>query len=304
MKWFYNLQAKYRILITIASWVPFVLFAVVSGGNVPDALVMLIPVLAAPGVIFTVLAVQAHKKEHPAEEKKQEPVQKEHENGTAAEESKVHIEYTFVDSAPTVDDREYNVKCEYVQLTTKKSIKEFRASNSYIVLDLETSGLSKYKNEIIEIAMLKVQDGQKADRFERLVKPSEPITAKIEKLTGITNDMLAAAPSFDSIADDVVSFIGNDILVAHNAKFDIGFLSAALEPREVNLKCVDTLAVARKALPEFDNHKLQTLISHYGVAETQSHRAMDDVECTQEIFVRLCDDILSHVNKKTPTETT
>lgn len=304
MKWFYDLQAKHRILITIASWVPFALFAVISGGNVPDGLLIVDVLFIALGVVFTVFAVRAHKKEHPAAEKKQEPVKNERKEDVETETSKVHIEYTFVDSAPTANDRECNVKCEYVQLNTKKAIKEFRVSNSYIVLDLETSGLSKYKNEIIEIAMLKVQNGQKVDRFERLVKPSEPITAKIQKLTGITNDMLATAPSFDSIADDVVSFIGNDILVAHNAKFDIGFLSEALEPRKVNLRCVDTLAVARKALPEFENHKLQTLISHYGVAETQSHRAMDDVECTQEIFVRLCDDILSHVNKKISNEST
>ena len=303
MKWFFDLKGVYRILITVASWLPLFLLAIISGGNLPDALVLVIPVLAAPGVVFTILAVQAHKKEHPVPPEDKKSIEKKNNEKTTKEDtSKVHIEYTFVDLSQSSNDRESNVECQYIWLDTKKAIKEFRASNSYIVIDLETSGLSKYKNEIIEIAMLKIKDGKKVDRFESLVKPSEPITAKIEKLTGITNDMLSSAPSFESIADKVLSFIGDETLVAHNAKFDIGFLSEALEPKKVKLKCVDTLIVARKALPELENHKLQTLISHYGIAETQSHRAMDDVECTQEIFVRLCDDVLSHVNKRNTAE--
>ena len=138
--------------------------------------------------------------------------------------------------------------------------------------------------------------------YQSLVKPSQPITSKIEKLTGITNEMLSSAPAFPSIADDVLSFIGENVLISHNAKFDMGFLTAALEPRKVELKCIDTLPLARKALPELENHKLETLISHYAIAESQTHRAMDDVECTQAIFVRLCDEILSRVNKHSTSE--
>lgn len=220
-------------------------------------------------------------------------------NNTAT--PQVRINYTFVDTSgknDERDDRPQNVTCSYQWLDTKKSIREFRATDSYIVLDLETSGLSKYKNEIIEIAMLKIQRGKIIDSYQSLVKPSQPVTPKIEKLTGITNEMLSSAPAFSSIADAVISFIGEYVLISHNAKFDMGFLTTALEPRKIELKCIDTLPLARKALPDLENHKLQTLISHYEIAESQTHRAMDDVECTQAIFVRLCDEILSHVNKR------
>ena len=77
MKWFYDLQAKHRILITIASWVPFALFAVISGGNVPDGLLIVDVLFIALGVVFTVFAVRAHKKEHPAAEKKPKEVKEE-----------------------------------------------------------------------------------------------------------------------------------------------------------------------------------------------------------------------------------
>ena len=217
----------------------------------------------------------------------------------------VHINYTFVDTSRKENksaDCPQNAICKFQCLDTKKSIKQFRISDSYIVLDLETSGLSKYKNEIIEIAMVKIQSGEKIDTYQSLVKPSQSITSKIEKLTGITKEMLSSAPEFSSIADDVVSFIGENVLIAHNAKFDMGFLTTALEPRKVELKCIDTLPLARKALPELENHKLETLISYYGIAESQMHRAMDDVERTQAIFVKLCDEILSHVNKRSTSE--
>ncbi len=219
--------------------------------------------------------------------------------------TQVHINYTFIDTSEKESERAdcpQNATCKYQWLDTKKSIKEFRISDSYIVLDLETSGLSKYKNEIIEIAMIKIQNGEKIDSYQSLVKPSQPIISKIEKLTGITNEMLSSAPSFSSIADDVVAFIGENVLISHNAKFDMGFLTTALEPRKVELKCIDTLPLARKALPELENHKLETLISHYAIAKSQTHRAMDDVECTQAIFVRLCDEVLSHVNKRSTSE--
>ena len=95
--------------------------------------------------------------------------------------------------------------------------------DDYCIIDLETTGLSIEFCDIIEIGILKVRKGSIVDKFQTLVKPHDPIDEFIEELTGITNDMLNDAPSFDSIKKIVTSFIGDDLIVGHNVSFDIGF---------------------------------------------------------------------------------
>lgn len=162
--------------------------------------------------------------------------------------------------------------------------------SSFVVLDVETTGLSAEKDKIIEIAIAKVIDGVECDRFSSLVNPGREISSRITKLTGITNEALATAPAFPAIAKVVADFIEDSVILAHNAPFDLGFVSVELSQAGITprLTYLDTLKLARTAYPHLPNHKLETLITELGLADGQTHRAMDDVLCTLELFHRIC----------------
>lgn len=162
--------------------------------------------------------------------------------------------------------------------------------SQFVVLDVETTGLSANKDKIIEIAMVKVVDGAECDRFSSLVNPEREISSRITKLTGITNEALATAPAFPEIAKTVSDFIGDSVILAHNAPFDLGFVSGELSQAGITtrLTYLDTLKLARTAYPYLPDHKLETLITELGLADEQTHRAMDDVICTLELFRRIC----------------
>lgn len=163
--------------------------------------------------------------------------------------------------------------------------------NSYVVLDTETTGLSPDKEKIIEIAIAKISDGAVVDKYESLVNPGKNLSARITKLTGLTDADLADAPQFSAIAKQIVDFIGNNVVLAHNAPFDLTFLcnefsACGLTPHFVYL---DTVQVAKKAYPDLKNHKLETLIAELNLADKQTHRAMDDVLCTLRLFEMVCE---------------
>lgn len=163
--------------------------------------------------------------------------------------------------------------------------------HDYVVLDLETTGLSPTDCNIIEVGMAKVTNDVYSDEFSSLVNPHNPLPKRITKITGITDDILIDAPSFSEIAERISVFIGDLPVIGHNISFDLSFLSHALDECgiAVNFTYIDTLAVARKAFPTFENHKLETLISELHLAENQTHRALDDVQCTLRLFQKVCD---------------
>lgn len=101
--------------------------------------------------------------------------------------------------------------------------------NNYVVIDIETSGLDKTKDEIIRLSALKVVSGKAADEFSSFVKPRKPLSAEVERLTGITNKSLEDKRSINVVLPDFLEFIGNSTLVAHNVEFDLKFINAALE---------------------------------------------------------------------------
>lgn len=160
----------------------------------------------------------------------------------------------------------------------------------YVVLDVETTGLSHNKDKIIEIAIARISSNSIVDEFHSLVNPERNLSNRVVKLTGITDSDLASAPLFQNIAQQVVDFIGGSVILAHNAPFDAGFLEDAL--RECgfgsNFTYLDTVRVAKAAYPDLKDHKLETLITELGLAEKQTHRAMDDVHCTIKLFQTIC----------------
>ena len=164
--------------------------------------------------------------------------------------------------------------------------------DTYVVFDIETTGLSKEKETITEIGAVKVADGKIIDRFSTFVNPQRPISAEITKLTGITDDMVKDAPTIENVLPEFLKFCEDTVLVAHNASFDTGFIRIAAERAglgELHHTIVDTLELARALLPELNKHKLDIVCEHLGVTLNGHHRAVNDAEATAEVFIKFLD---------------
>lgn len=164
--------------------------------------------------------------------------------------------------------------------------------DTYVVFDIETTGLSKEKEMITEIGAVKVADGKIIDRFSTFVNPQRPISAEITKLTGITDDMVKDAPTIENVLPEFLKFCEDTVLVAHNASFDTGFIRIAAERAglgELHHTVVDTLELARALLPELNKHKLDIVCEYLGVTLNGHHRAVNDAEATAEVFIKFLD---------------
>lgn len=154
--------------------------------------------------------------------------------------------------------------------------------SDYCVLDTETTGLSAYYDEVIEIGILRVRNGEITDRYEQLVKPENEIDGFITSLTGITNEMVADKPSIENVKSDVLAFLGSDVIVGHNTSFDIRFLAAGFQ-EGISNEHMDTLQFARKLYPELSHHRLSDL-SEYLHLTNNEHRAIADCVTTKELY--------------------
>ena len=164
--------------------------------------------------------------------------------------------------------------------------------DTYVVFDIETTGLSKEKEAITEIGAVKVENGQIIDRFSTFVNPERPISAEITKLTGITDEMVADAPTIAEILPEFLKFCEGTVLVAHNAPFDTGFIRIAairLGLGELHHTVVDTVELSRTLLPELTKHKLDIVCEHLGVSLHGHHRAVNDAEATAQVFLHFLD---------------
>ena len=164
--------------------------------------------------------------------------------------------------------------------------------DTFVVFDIETTGLSKETESITEIGAVKVVDGKIIDRFSTFVNPERPIPAEITKLTGITNEMVADAPAITEILPKFLEFCQDAVLVAHNANFDTGFIRLNAERKcgiEVKNTVLDTLELSRALLPELKKHKLDIVCEQLGVSLEGHHRAVNDAEATAEVFLKFID---------------
>ncbi|WP_217585574.1 PolC-type DNA polymerase III [Lentibacillus saliphilus] len=166
---------------------------------------------------------------------------------------------------------------------------------TYVVFDVETTGLSAVYDTIIELAGVKIRDGEIIDRFEAFANPHHPLSQTTTDLTGITDDMVKDAPDISEVLKDFYEWTENDVLVAHNASFDMGFLNQGYERIGLNQASnpvIDTLELARFLLPELKNHRLNTLCKHMDIELTQHHRAIYDAEATGYLFWKLLQKLL------------
>ena len=162
-------------------------------------------------------------------------------------------------------------------------------ADTFVVFDLETTGFSPFKNQIIEIGAVKVVNGSITERFSTFVNPKVPIPFEIEQLTSINDDMVLDAPTIDEILPKFMEFCQDAVMVAHNADFDMSFIKHNCSA--LGLKCektvLDTVALSRVLLPALNRFKLDTVAKALNVSLAHHHRAVDDAACTAEIFVRL-----------------
>ncbi|MDQ3957099.1 MAG: exonuclease domain-containing protein [Actinomycetota bacterium] len=161
----------------------------------------------------------------------------------------------------------------------------------FCVLDLETTGGSPTGCSITEIGALKVRLGERQGSFHTLVRPPQLVPAFVRLLTGITDEMLVEPPPVEAVLPSLLEFLRDSVLVAHNARFDVGFLNAALDrsgyPRLSN-EVVDTRALARKMLAgEVPNNRLETLARYLRCAHRPCHRAFADVLATCDVLHHL-----------------
>ena len=162
---------------------------------------------------------------------------------------------------------------------------------TFCVLDLETTGGSPASCAITEVGACKVRLGEVVGTFHTLVDPGEPVPAFIRLLTGISDEMLLEAPPIEAVLPSLLEFLKDSVIVAHNARFDLGFLNAACErgsyPRLAN-RVLDTAGLARKILAgEVPNHRLETLARYLRCAHQPCHRAYSDVLATTDVLHHL-----------------
>lgn len=195
------------------------------------------------------------------------------------------VEMTDPEPDPVDDDDEPEEKGFYRRGSRLRKFPE-----EFVVIDFETTGFSPIQNEIIEVGMLKVFGTDVVDSYQQLVRPNKPVSARITKITGITNEMLEEAPAASDIMPDVLDFIGDLPLVGHNVSFDVGFLV-----RNANLYCdgdtafpsFDTMQCAKRELPFLPDYKLGTVASYFDCQDETAHRALADCHSTLGCFIGL-----------------
>ena len=158
--------------------------------------------------------------------------------------------------------------------------------DTYVVFDIETTGFHAVSDRIIEIGAVKVINGKLTESFSRFVNPERPIPFEIEKLTGISDDMVIGEQPIEAVLPEFLAFCGDAVMVAHNAEFDIGFIkeNARRQGVDWNPTYVDTVGLARTLLPTLNRYKLDTVAKALKVSLENHHRAVDDAQATAEIF--------------------
>lgn len=172
------------------------------------------------------------------------------------------------------------------------------AETDFVVFDFETTGAKTPPCRVTEIGAYRVKNGEIAGEFHTLVNPEMPIPLFITMLTGISDEMVRTAPKFEAVAANFLEFIGDSVLVAHNAGFDLRFLDYEVgrvyEDYRVGNPSLCTVQLSRRLLPDVDNHKLKTLAAHFNVELINHHRANADALATAKVFINLLEGLKEH----------
>ncbi len=166
-----------------------------------------------------------------------------------------------------------------------------------MAFDTETTGLDYKSDELIELAAVRFRAGEVTERWSTLVRPNKGVPKFIQYLTHIDPQVLQDAPDVKSALEDFFSFIGDDIVVAHNAGFDTGFVnhySALYGGDLLQRPTWDTLEIARTYFPFISDHRLGTMTAHFDINLENAHRAGADAEATGLLLVKMREHIIAH----------
>ena len=171
--------------------------------------------------------------------------------------------------------------------------KQYPLDGTFVVFDIETTGLSSISERMTEIGANKIKDGKIIETFSTYVNPGKPISPKITELTGISDATVKDAPSEPEAVKSFVDFVGDAPVIAHNASFDMSFIIAACKRAEIAPPAVyiDTVAMARVLYPDIRNHKLNTLAEHLRCGGFNHHRAADDSNVLVKIFENMLEEL-------------
>jgi DNA polymerase III epsilon subunit family exonuclease len=190
----------------------------------------------------------------------------------------------------------------FIELLPDERDRQRINQSEFVVVDVETTGINPHWDRITEVSAFKVMSRSHADgrgpirsitdEFTMLVNPERDIPGWITHFTGITNEMVARCPRFTDIADRLIDFIGQSVIVAHNAHFDIKFINSEInrvyDRRLFNARLC-TVQLGRKLFPELPNHKLHTIADHLAVDIKGRHRARGDALATAQVFMHMLD---------------
>ena len=195
-------------------------------------------------------------------------------------------------------DPRFEVRADGVRLAEDPRERLPLSELEFTVLDTETTGgACSHGHRLTEVAAVRIRGGRVTGRFSSLVNPERPIPPMITRLTGITDAMVTSAPRFEAVASPLLDFLGDSVLVAHNAPFDRAFLDAELRRafnRRLLSPFVCTVQLARRVVPGLPSYRLDSVASHFGVRITDRHRALGDAEATGQIFCRLLERLADH----------
>jgi ATP-dependent DNA helicase DinG len=178
-----------------------------------------------------------------------------------------------------------DIAAAYATLAERAQGAVFGFEDELAFIDLETTGFDRRRDEIIEVGVVLTKGPEIIDRFSTFVRPSCPVPAETTQLTGITQEDVATAPVIEGVIATLADFIGTRDLVAHNACFDRDFLATAgCGPTRLRGTWLDSLALARIALPRMRSHRLADLSAAFGLPPTRAHRALDDADALAALW--------------------
>jgi len=168
---------------------------------------------------------------------------------------------------------------------------------TYSFVDIETTGTSARHDRVIEIGILRVENDMIVKKYNQLINPETHVSPFITQITGITPDDLEDAPTFEIVKDEVYELLQNTVFVAHNVRFDHGFLKNEFKrfDMKLSMKQLCTVQLSRRLYSQFKQHNLNSIIARFGFDCNNRHRAFDDAEVLWDFYQKILSEFSENV---------
>ena len=191
-------------------------------------------------------------------------------------------------NSKSIEEHQVNIIQRNPKKVKGKNLMSF--VDDYVLVDIETTGLSPIQDDIIEIGAIKVKNNKMVEQYSQLININRNVSPFITNLTGITNEMLREGKLPITVLEEFISFVSDEVIIGHNVNFDLGFLCNKCRKYlnyNLNDDYIDTLYLARRLVPNSVNYKLGTLAKLFNISYEGAHRGLKDVEITYEVYNKL-----------------